>query len=373
MLSPTLRKAISELALQKPKAIKLSDLYRFGKSPALRQQNAIFLHRELPIRLAQRVEELHYLPYGLSKYPDVVEVRNLYGSYCERLMNAECPNTEEAERAFEEACSSALARHANVGQMLALGVRSLKDDLGSQYNAQVASTINASLDRFFMARIGLRFLLAHHIETKLFRPGFSGIIEASCKPAKVLSHAAEDAIAICARDLGVAPEIRIEGHKECSFTYVPSHLHYMLFEILKNATRAVVETHENGKSLPPIRAVIADGAEDITIKIMDEGGGIPRSSLPDVMSYMHTTAELTPDLRDDYNLASNSVPLAGFGVGLPLSRLYAMYFGGSLELASMDGFGTDAYLHLNRLGNECENLPKLVGLSPGAKDSTNMP
>ena len=42
-------------------------------------------------------------------------------------------------------------------------------------------------------------------------------------------------------------------------------------------------------------------------------------------------------------------PMAGFGFGLPISRLYARYFGGDLQLVSMEGYGTDAYLHIGRL------------------------
>ena len=79
------------------------------------------------------------------------------------------------------------------------------------------------------------------------------------------------------------------------------------------------------------------GKEDITIKISDEGGGIPRSAIPLVWTYMYTTVDSTPELDPSFNATDFNAPMAGFGYGLPISRLYARYFGGDLKLISMEG------------------------------------
>lgn len=57
---------------------------------------------------------------------------------------------------------------------------------------------------------------------------------------------------------------------------------HICFELLKNSLRAVVERYgvNNEDSFPPIKVVVVEGSEDITIKISDEGGGIQRSAIP---------------------------------------------------------------------------------------------
>jgi pyruvate dehydrogenase kinase 2/3/4 len=128
----------------------------------------------------------------------------------------------------------------------------------------------------------------------------------------------------------------------------------MLFELVKNSLRAVQERYMNSdKDVPPVRIIVADGAEDVTIKVSDEGGGIPRSGLPRIFTYLYSTAKNPPDM----DCPSEGVTMAGYGYGLPISRLYARYFGGDLQIISMEGYGTDAYLHLSRLGDSEEPLP----------------
>lgn len=39
-------------------------------------------------------------------------------------------------------------------------------------------------------------------------------------------------------------------------------------------------------------------------------------------------------------------PMAGLGFGLPISRIYAKYFGGSLEVKNIPGYGCDVFLRI---------------------------
>mmetsp|Transcript_37479 Transcript_37479/g.90400 ORF Transcript_37479/g.90400 Transcript_37479/m.90400 type:complete len:103 (+) Transcript_37479:102-410(+) len=81
--------------------------------------------------------------------------------------------------------------------------------------------------------------------------------------------------------------------------------------------------------------------------------------------YVHTKLFTTadPEIQEgmvafnenvDHNIDS---PLAGLGYGLPISRSYARYFGGDLSIMSMEGYGTDCFVYLTRLGNTIEPIP----------------
>lgn len=53
-----------------------------------------------------------------------------------------------------------------------------------------------------------------------------------------------------------------------SVRYVPTHLHLMVFELVKNSLRAVQERYmDSDKVAPPVRIVVADGVEDVAIKV----------------------------------------------------------------------------------------------------------
>eukprot|EP00939_MAST-03C_sp_MAST-3C-sp1_P003501 g3501.t1 len=357
----------------------LRELFLHGQATGPdRVRNTRFLHRELPIRLAQRIQDLRNMPAGLSHNRYVASITELYSEFFVRLTEAEKPVDEVTEEKYTNLLENVLLDKDQVVVTLARGVLELRKELGEHYTPPLANNVKDSMSRFFMARTGLQFIMEQHIAGKADqrRRGYSGVIQEKCVPADVIKAASDDAVAVCERCLGDSPSVHIVGDTDLSFTYVPHHLHYVMFELLKNALRATVENHRRAvvkhddHDFAPVEVIIARGKQDITIKVSDKGGGIPFQNLDNVWDFMYSSANLPENGNIDVPDLGSSPVLAGYGVGLPLSRIYAKYFGGGLHIMSMEGWGTDAYVHLSRLGDRCEALPETVAMSPGELDST---
>ncbi|KAI9193115.1 mitochondrial branched-chain alpha-ketoacid dehydrogenase kinase-domain-containing protein [Polychytrium aggregatum] len=399
--------------------VSLKQMVNFGSKPtqSTLARGTQFIHAELPVRLAHRVVELESLPHNLSEMQSVIKVKNMYTQSFQDLIEFPSPSefgletsswfdrgtlvppadsalkaahtsiryfkavedvahTEKLAKynqMFVKCIEKVKRRHDPVVSTIAQGIVELKEhwrktnapylrDPRDGHSLPLPPPVQSFLDRFYLSRIGIRMLIGQHVaisKPEAQQPGFVGIICPKTSLRNVALDAIDDARFICQDYYGLwkAPDIKLYGKQEIEFMYVPSHLHHMLFELLKNSLRAVVERYgADCEAYPEIRVVVAEGKEDITIKISDEGGGIPRSGMPLIWSYMYTTAE-SPMLQENYDKSDFKAPMAGFGYGLPLSRLYARYFGGDLKLISMEGYGTDAYLHLSRLSDSEEPLP----------------
>lgn len=74
------------------------------------------------------------------------------------------------------------------------------------------------------------------------------------------------------------PDVTVDGDLRARFAYIPEHLEYITFELLKNAMRATMRHHEHAQGLvPSVRVTIVEGPpeEDLIIRISDAGGGLP--------------------------------------------------------------------------------------------------
>jgi len=161
----------------------------------------------------------------------------------------------------------------------------------------------------------------------------------------------------------------------------------VLHDLLKNSMRAVVErsgyveiaddvaegtepidvaADKDGREvLPPVVVTIAESEKDVLFRISDQGGGIPFDDLDKVWNFTYTTAR-----HHDFNVTSSttpsalvalaqnpeepltSAPMAGTGFGLLTARVHAEYLGGSIQLKSMEGYGTDAYYRAKRTADD---------------------
>ena len=92
------------------------------------------------------------------------------------------------------------------------------------------------------------------------------------------------------------------------------------------------------------------------IKVSDEGGGIPRSYIAKIMTYLFSTVKkkVTKEALAELHDFGTSSPIAGLGYGLPVAQSYVRYFGGDLTIVPIEGYGTDAFVYLSRVDDNKE-------------------
>ncbi|XP_014459121.1 pyruvate dehydrogenase kinase, isozyme 2 isoform X2 [Alligator mississippiensis] len=308
------------------------------------------------------MKEINLLPDRVLRTSSVQLVQSWYVQSLLDIMEFLDKNAEDRATLgqFADALITIRNRHNDVVPTMAQGVIEYKEAYGDDPVSN--QNIQYFLDRFYLSRISIRMLINQHTllfngSTNPAHPKHIGSIDPHCDVSVVVKDAYNMAKLLCDNYYMASPELEIEevnantSEQPIRIVYVPSHLYHMLFELFKNAMRATVESYENSPRLPPIRVMVALGEEDLSIKMSDRGKGVPQRKIERLFSYMYSTAP-TPQP------GTGGTPLAGFGYGLPISRLYAKYFQGDLQLFSMEGFGTDAVIYLKALSTDSvERLP----------------
>ncbi|ETE64021.1 [Pyruvate dehydrogenase [lipoamide]] kinase isozyme 3, mitochondrial [Ophiophagus hannah] len=353
LLKSPIPKQIEYYSRFSPSPLSIKQFLDFGRDNACEKTSYMFLRKELPVRLANTMREVNLLPENLLNRPSVKLVQKYENK---------SPEDPHVLDNFLDILIKVRNRHNDVVPTMAQGVIEYKEKYG--FDPFVSSNIQYFLDRFYTNRISFRMLINQH--TLLFggvtnpaHPKHIGSIDPTCNVADVVEDAFATAKMLCEQYYQVAPDLEIEEFnakapgRPIQVVYVPSHLFHMLFELFKNSMRATVELYEGKcKSYPSIKTLVTLGKEDLSIKISDKGGGVPLRKIDRLFNYMYSTAP-RPNLEP-----SRAVPLAGYGYGLPISRLYARYFQGDLKLYSMEGVGTDAVIYLKALSSESfERLP----------------
>ncbi|KAM3083511.1 putative protein kinase [Clarireedia jacksonii] len=335
------------------------------------------------------------LPYVVVTNPHMSQVYELYYKAFESLRRVREVNTLDDNDKLCKVITTTLQEHLTVIPTLAMGVLECRDLMRPEDMDKFMNTIlrsHLALTETFNSH-------SHLSESKPIETEFVGEVFLKCNAKEVVERVGKEVQALIAVTFGTTapmPEIRLAGHLEATFPYILSHLEYIIGELLRNSVQAVVERQRNGQKPhqqpPPIDVTVCEAPQHVIIRVSDQGGGIPRDILPYLWSFSKgprrtqrlenltqvpkmaaTMQELKvsnvpPEFREtlaqhgpttgDSSLSSLSSrpPNLRLGMGLPLSRVYAEYWAGSLELHSLEGYGCDAFLQISKFGNKNEQL-----------------
>lgn len=340
-------------------------------------KTANYLRHELPIRLAHMIKEIRHLPFIIAVNPHILEIHERCIKQFHKFDNFDKKiKDRETEAEFSEMVLNMLNINRDLLGLLCDGFKESRRYIRDE------DYIRKHISRILSSRLGIRLLCEHFIalnnhsgKISVKNNDFVGIIHKKFSPKNLIEKSTRMVTRICQDKYGKSPKLKLDGHTSVEFPYLSLPLEYILPELLKNSFRATCENHRDSPTLPDVTVTIAVNEKDCIIRLRDRGGGIPHELCDKIFDYHFTT--VNEESKDDefslstdgsgsdspYNNnpmsgmleASSSRGLAvmhGYGFGLPTSRAYAEYLGGSLTFQSMQGIGSDFYLRIAMIDNE---------------------
>ncbi|KAH3668543.1 hypothetical protein OGAPHI_002297 [Ogataea philodendri] len=203
------------------------------------------------------------------------------------------------------------------------------------------------------------------------------------------------------------PELIIIGD-DVKFQFLTNHLNYIYAEILRNSLKSTIQTflrrnsHCTAAELrtlkpPPIVVEIVQTKNSMTFKFSDQGGGMSSEKLSKVWSFgksltlaeqyfsnfnrlpglnfdftspvvdqsdtelhglsgmIHNIGQMETSNNHRQNSVLSSLVRRPFeftlGISMPMCKVYTDYWNGDLDMKSIEGYGTDVFLQLKKLGN----------------------
>lgn len=355
-------------------------------------------------RLAHRLRDMQTLPYVVLSNPHLAHVYELYYKAFERFRRLREVQTLDDNDRFCKVLKELLQDHLTVIPRLAIGVLEVQGIMQPDATDKFMTTLLRS-------RISRRVIAEQHLAlTETFHSpwhfpdaklqphqetDFVGEIFLRCNAKEIVERCAEATRNLMRIAYGsdcALPEIKIQGDPDATFPYIQSHLEYVVGELLRNSMQALAEKRgsQNAEKPPPIEVLICETSQHVILRFSDQGGGVPKELLSYIWSFSKgprknirlknlqrvpkmaaTHQEVRLDSADagkhfsnkdttssDSSLGSltSRPPNLRLGIGLPMSRIYAEYWAGSLEIHSLEGYGTDAFFQISKLGNKNEQL-----------------
>eukprot|EP01104_Vermistella_antarctica_P006204 TRINITY_DN16924_c0_g1_i1.p1 TRINITY_DN16924_c0_g1~~TRINITY_DN16924_c0_g1_i1.p1 ORF type:complete len:544 (+),score=74.75 TRINITY_DN16924_c0_g1_i1:139-1770(+) len=382
--------AVEEYARLQPRLMSMKYVLSFFENidSARVLRSARFLQIELLVRMARPLRAMLCLPHIVAINPHIKQVLELYWDSFRLLREHTEIRTLEHEHGYTDLLKRLVDRHADDINLMSRGIREIR--LLPHTVHVDFSSLDRFLDTFLYERISRRMLAEQHMamsrqysnltneaetnekdgnDSSSTNDDWRGIVNLRCSPHSMIKRNMARAKEACDATFGFSPNYEVVGDVDTMMAYVPAHMNYILFEVFKNSLRAVVEKHmdaaqleiEPSEALPTVMVRICRGI-DVNICVSDQGGGLTPLELEQVFGYGYSSVGAKHEgmrTLGQYGGAgqldvSNS-PMAGLGYGLPVARLYARYMSGDVQLVSMQGFGTDAYIRLKPIADQTEH------------------
>ncbi|CAF1530735.1 unnamed protein product [Rotaria sp. Silwood1] len=323
--------AIEQFALKQSTRLSPLTMMYIGKTEdgGHLLRSAQYLHKDLPIRFAHRINDFRNLPFVVACNPLLLELHERFIKIFHTLHSFPSIKTLEHEKHFTELLQNTLTCSSDTLPLLAEGFRKSKQHIKQEM------FVRNFLDRALTSRLAIKMLIEHHIELRNDKPNHIGVICMSFSPKKLIEASAEYAQEVCRATYGIAPDVTIDGHVNSSFPYITTPLSYIVPEMLKNAFR-----------------------------VRDRGGGMPGSLLNKIHDYHFSSNNVSNEssllsytdfdnhLYDQLTKRNSQHRMSGYGFGVPTSRAYCEYLNGSLTFETMYGIGTDVYIRVGLLTSE---------------------
>ncbi|KAL5265553.1 hypothetical protein ACHWQZ_G006323 [Mnemiopsis leidyi] len=360
--SSTLQKKINYYAIEPKNEPTIGTLMKESRS---RDKNKLvrscqFMHREFLVRISKVIIHLQNLPYLLLTNEDIKRVLDLYMyAFTDMLHQPKIQNIGDVDK-FNETLSGLLDDLQDILLILSRGIHDSQPHFKSE---DFNGTVQKIMDYITINRLCNRILARHHLSTHITREGYISVVNTELSLKKIINKNAAFAANVCQNVyMDTLPEVLIDGHADTRVAFIPNIIDYILREILKNSFRATVEANLHKVDKPPIICTICNTPDFWTIRVSDRGTGMTEEVLKQVENYCYTSfkqeQQYSHAFGDLVSVAGQDQgsSLAGFGVGIPVSKAYVKFVGGKLEFQTMPGIGTDVYIKIPQLSMMLDNV-----------------